>query len=504
MIGRLRRDVVPSVRRSRYDINHFNGVDADTPEDSLSMNYCSYGYNIRLYGGELSQSFGIGSAVYTTASGEEVELPLLDIQGQKIRKMHHYVRYDRSTGETQDELIVFGTLHHYFRCPLTHTGEFTYFLGVHNDSDETDFINYYMNEKDCCLIFAGSGGMYIYDGTEEYADYPDVPGMSSVCMHYDRVFGVGTDMPDTIYFSAPLKPYEFSPEAGGGSISLMDEGGKILKIVSFKNYIYIFREYSVYRLTAYVDPTEYTLARVFTAKDRIRTDTIASDYSMMVFVAGNEMYAFDGYDVKKFFPKVVPLIEDASRAAGCIFGNRYYLAAAMKIEGDTLVGDECPPGLGIAVNNAIFAFDLYSDGIDIVRGVDVIGFLGVTNSEMQKLFLRFGNNRGVLVGMVNDTAKLFTLPLHKHWRSPKSNLGEIADSKIVRRLYLYSLHDVDVTLVADDNAVTRKMKGSAKATCAAFNAKGDGFALQIDSDAEKLSVSEVQILLDVNGRYNAD
>lgn len=503
MIGRLRREAVPSVRRSRYDINHFKGVDADTPEDSLSINYCSYGYNIRLYGGELSQSFGVGDARYT-AGGNEVELPLLDIQGQKIRRMHHYVRYDRATGETQDELIVFGTLHHYFRCPLTHTGEFTYFLGVHNDSDETDFINYYMNEKDCCLIFAGSGGMYIYDGTEEYADYPDVPGMSSVCMHYDRVFGVSTDKPDTIYFSAPLKPYEFSPEAGGGSISLMDEGGKILKIVSFKNYIYIFREYSVYRLTAYIDPTEYSLARVFTAKDKIRTDTIASDYSMMVFVSGNEMYSFDGYDVKKFFPKVAPLIEDASRAAGCIFGNRYYLAAKMKIEGDVLVGDECPPGLGIAVNNAIFAFDLYSDGTDIVRGVDVIGFLGVTNSVMQKLFLRFGNNRGVLVGMVNDSGKLFTLPLHKHWRSPKSNLGEIADSKIVRRLYLYSLHDVDVTLIADDNVVTRKMKGSAKASCAAFNAKGDGFALKIDSDAEKLSVSEVQILLDVNGRYNAD
>ena len=144
MIGRLRREAVPSVRRSRYDINHFKGVDADTPEDSLSINYCSYGYNIRLYGGELSQSFGVGDARYT-AGGNEVELPLLDIQGQKIRRMHHYVRYDRATGETQDELIVFGTLHHYFRCPLTHTGEFTYFLGVHNDSDETDFINYLLN-----------------------------------------------------------------------------------------------------------------------------------------------------------------------------------------------------------------------------------------------------------------------------------------------------------------------------------------------------------------------
>ncbi len=504
MIGRLRRDVVPTVRRSRYDITHFRGVDADTPEDSLSINYCSYGYNIRLYGGELSQSFGVGKAEYVTASGESVELPALDIQGQNILKMHHYVRYDRSTNETHDELIVYGALHHYFRCPLTATGEFTYFLAVFNDSDETDFINYYMNDKDCCLMFLGSGGLCIYDGTDNYAQYPDVPGMSSVCMHYDRVFGVGTDNPDTIYFSAPLKPYEFAPEQGGGSISLMDEGGKILKIVSFRNYIYIFREYSVYRLTAYVDPTEYSLSRVFTAKDKIRTDTVANDYSMMVFVAGNEMYSFDGYEVNKFFPKVVPLIEDASRAAGCIFGNRYYLAAKMKKEGDAIVGDEGSPGLGIVVNNAIFAFDLYSEGTDILRGADVIGFTGVVNSEMQKLFVRFGNNRGVNVGMINDTGKLFTIPLAKHWRSPKSNLGEIADSKIVRRLYISSLYDVNVTLIADEDVYSRKIKGSVKAACAAFNAKGDGFALQIDSTAEKLSVSEVQLLLDVNGRYNAN
>lgn len=503
MIGRLRKDVVPSVRRTRYDITHFRGVDADTPEDSLSINYCSYGYNIRLYGGELSQSFGVGEAEYT-ACGNEVALPRLDTQGQKILKMHHYLRYDRDTGDTCDELIVYGTLHHYFRCSLTETGGFTYFNAVFNESDETDFINYYMDDKDCCLIFMGSGGLCIYDGSDAYKQYPDVPGMSSVCMHYDRVFGVSTAEPDTIYFSAPLKPYEFAPDAGGGSISLMDAGGKILKIVSFKNYIYIFREYSVYRLTAYVDPTEYSLSRIFSAKDKIRTDTVASDYSMMVFVAGNEMYSFDGYEVKKFFPKVVPLVADASRAAGCIFGNRYYLAAVMKKEGDEQVGDESPQGLGIVVNNAIFAFDLYSEGIDIVRGADVIGFTGVTNSEMQKLFVRFGNNRGSHVGMINDSGKLFSLPLAKHWRSPKSNLGEIVDAKILRRLYLTSAYDVNLTVIADDEAYTRKMRGSVRATGTSFNAIGDGFALQIDAVGDKLSVTEIQMLIDVNRRYNAD
>ena len=48
----------------------------------------------------------------------------------------------------------------------------------------------------------------------------------------------------------------------GGYIS-PDEGGRAQKVVSFNDYVFIFREYAIHRLTAYTDLTEYKLIKTF-------------------------------------------------------------------------------------------------------------------------------------------------------------------------------------------------------------------------------------------------
>lgn len=51
-----------------------------------------------------------------------------------------------------------------------------------------------------------------------------------------------------------------SPDEAG-FINFSDECGDVIKVVSFSNYLYVFREYGIFRLTAYGDQNDFCLKR---------------------------------------------------------------------------------------------------------------------------------------------------------------------------------------------------------------------------------------------------
>ncbi|MBO5776695.1 MAG: hypothetical protein J6R35_04920 [Clostridia bacterium] len=493
MIGKFRYDKTPKVSRVTYNVTSFEGFDAETPANALNPRYCSYGYNIYIDNGKIKRIFGVGDPFYPMGSRDAL-LPSLASHAEQIQK----IAYFRRSNPDDDMMLVLGAAGHVFYCNLIDPpNAFTKIDNIQNEGAYPEFINYYLDGKDCMLIF-WSGGLTVFDGTSA-TTYDKTPALSSACIHYDRVFGVDAVDQHTLHFSAQLMPNDFTPEGGGGSISLMDEGGKIQKIISMGGYLYLFREFSVSRLTAYANPEDYVLTGLFKTHELIVPDSIAVNNDSVTFFAGNSLYVFNGSSLRRVHSGLTALIESTAYASSCFFNGKYYCSCKLKTEGEQ-VGDEAT--MGIKRNNGVIVIDTLTDAEGVFRGADIIGFLPILSSKINEIFVVYGNSRVYRAGKITDDGKIYGKTLPKYWRSPRVNFNDPARVKHLRRVYIKTNTDLTVTVYQDDTESSKRAYGSMRSSYAIpFNTIGDDFCISFAGESEDFAIDSMQLVFDFNRRY---
>lgn len=494
MIGRFRSDKTPLVSRVTYNVNTFEGFDAETPASALNTRYCSYGYNIFINSGKIKKMFGIGDPTYKTSEGT-VLLPSLAPYSEQIIKLAYF----RRTNPIDDQVLVYGSGGHVFYANLCNPqSNYIKLDGIENVGAPPEFINYYFEGKDTMLIF-WSGGLSVFDGSS-VVTYDQAKPLISACMHFDRVFGIDASNQNTLHFSAQLQPDKFLPEEGGGSISLMDEGGKLQKIISMGGYLYLFREFSVSRLTAYANPEDYVLTGLFRTHELIVPGSIAVNNDSVTFFAGNNLYLFNGSSLRKVHPGLTALIDSTEYASSCFFNGKYYCAVKLKTEGE-LIGDEST--LGVAYNNGVIVIDSMTDGEGIFRGADIVGFLPVLSSKINEIFLVYGNARLYRPGRITDDGKLYGAVLPKLWRSPAVNFNDPARVKHLRRVYIKTNTDLSVNVSQDGIESEKRAYGSMRNSyMIPFNTIGYDFCISLRGESEDFAVDSMQLVFDFNRRYH--
>ncbi len=499
----FRNERLPQATMLKYRIPGFSAIDARDTTVPKSLGICSYGYNIRFTNGYLTHSYGLNTAEWTTAkSNVYVKVPDLVAEGESICRMHVFNAKDEN-GAERPELIVFSDVGRLYFCPLTESSEsYLYFAGLTDEPGEVSFLNYYTGGKDTALIYTENHA-YSYDG-EQLVRHSGVSGLIGACMHYDRVFGIKPGNRDTIVFSALLDPFDFSVEGGGGEISLMDEGGKILKLVSVRNAVYIFRENAVYRLTAYADPTNYTVTRLIRLDKPVRSRSVAFDLDRVFFVAGESVYSLSSAGIEKIYEEVTPLIASAENAVGAVYDDTYYLSCRMFTEGSEQIGDEGTEG-AVTLNNALFGFGFGKGTVDIMRGADIADFAAVATDEVTALIVCYNGVRAAFPGMVTSDGKFYGLPFVKLWRSHEMKPGDAEALKAVRRIYVNTLYPVDVTVESESGSAVKHLTGGEKMSLAVgFNTVGDGIRLSLRSGSQGLRVGEAVLYIAQYGRYMTD
>lgn len=497
-MGNMRQDKLPGVSKYHYKITSFKGLDAVSEDSALGLDFCKYGYNIGFSNGALVNGPGIGAPAVPLENGTMRTLPDLSPFARAITKIFHY-RKKNAAGENDDRLIAQGDDGLLYQCNVR-SGIFQLIEDIPALSADISFLNYYMDGGNKVLICKREGGMYIYDGTAAvYVE--DAPGLTSVCMHYDRLFG--TDGGDTVYFSRALDPSDWDTSEGqAGYIKLMDEGGNITKVLSFKDHVYLFREHSVYRLTAYTDPKDYSLSKVFLTNALIYPDTVAVYDNNVFFLADNDLYVFDGYSAKKLNQTVTGIIKSHKYASAAVFKNKYYLSVMLKSYAAEKIGDE-ETGF-ITKNNGMLVFDLEKGEIAVFRGTDLNALVPLVSGEISLLLCTFHNYRMTTFGMVNDSGRLFDMPLHKLFVSPSSHLGNVDSYKVLRRMYIGTLYPVTVSVTQNGVQTDRAFTGGTQPFVAVYNTIGDTLKIKIDTQNDKMYIHHLKLELDFSRRYYAN
>lgn len=235
-------------------------------------------------------------------------------------------------------------------------------------------INYRTPQGEDIMLFIGKPYSYKFDGTTfVYNIMSSVPSSSCAAVHYERLFVVDSSYDAKVCFSAALDIEDW--ESGiqkSGYVEAYDDVGKILKMFSLNNRLYLMRERGITRFRALGDNLNFSVKRVNVFTGKINGESCCLCGSKIAFLSDSGIYLFNGEKSERICDELFMRTEEILSCA-CFFKNRYFVAVKLKSgERATLCIDvEKKDGffLPFPVNNPTeFNGDLlFSDGKHILK-----------------------------------------------------------------------------------------------------------------------------------------
>jgi hypothetical protein len=297
-------------------------------------------------------------------------------------------------------------------------------------------------------------------------------------LHGERLFVTVAGERNAVWFSDDLDPTNWDASlTGGGFIQMMDERGALNKVISYLNYVYVFRSYGISRISALGSQSDFSVSNLFVAGGKIYPDTVALCGDTVVFLAEDGLYAFDGLSARRLLKNLDGLVEDGASAIGSYASGKYYLAFRRETDGDK-VGVES----GEYENNALLVVELTSGRYALSRGMDIRNFCFLDDYGMTAV-TRDGKN-----GKVDKCGSLYGVALKKRWKIPKTDMG-VVEKKLIKELYLFTEYPCTVTLVGDEKRKTILFDGKNTVQRKRLTFASRRLGVEIESNVIKAGIS---------------
>ena len=290
------------------DFGRFNGLGA---EKSLNGRDAPEIFNFSVRRNALSDCDGLTE--------------VLSVERDSVGELYYYRRFDVDAG-TRDDRLVFWCRSGKVRQKRIYGNETApaEIAGLTFD-DPPRAVNYRLNGRDV-LLLGSDRGLTVLDGAS-VAEYPDAPDIRSLCVHYERLFVTVGGARDRVWFSDDLDVTNWTVSLEeAGFIELADDGGSVLCALPFADKVYLFRRYSVARLTAYAEQTEFSLRTLYTSNSRLMEHTVCACGDRVLFLAENGLFVFDGVSASRILERYDGFLDYAAEASfACYAGGKYAL-----------------------------------------------------------------------------------------------------------------------------------------------------------------------------------
>lgn len=485
--------VVKQNKRVKITLPKFGDMDAFSGENNLSLNVSPYFYNVGSRGDLLTYAMSVEDAVICV-NGEDHKISDLFSITKKMKDMWLFTYFDPLSSQREDTLILRDHENFFYADEVRSAVIPSVISQITCNAEKVVGLSYFYNSKDRFLLFNSDGGMFSYDGAEVTSNQ-NVPPMSTATIHYDRVFGALSGAENKLSWSAPLDPVNWTVSLNeGGYLKLVDEGGSINKVLSFKDYLFVFRDYAIHRMSAYGDQSDFSITKAYTATGRIYENTVTICGDKIMFLAEDGLFCFDGYSVKRCFKNITDIVADASYSSAAYFGGKYYLSLKAAYD-DSPVHDEVNYTL---CNNTVIAFDLTDGKLSIMRGVDISSFLVLRSKDYNLLLTSFRNDigRNGKIAKLSVGGKLFSLNFKKYWRSPRTDLRYPDREKMISKVTILSRYNVTLTLKGENEKVIN-IVGADRPVTIFTRVKGKMFEFSLYTEEEKVEVSKIELEIDL-------
>ena len=443
--------------------NFFSGMDGGVDNMLKSLVVPELSFNFNPFNGSLKGAEGLSVLKF---NGANYSLP----NGLTVKQIYFYKRFDNQAKMSDDRLVCFASDNYIYQCKLSSkTGKF---FKVENGYFEKIPVgicyNYY--GSDVLILAYDNNEISILD-SESLTTYKNTPQVSSMCIHKERLFLTSANDANSVWFSGNFNPVDWVVSLeGAGYITISDERGKMLKVLSFYDYVYLFREYGITRISAYGDQTEFVVDNLSLKHGKIYKNSITMCENYIVFLASDGIYRFDGLNSTKILNEYDSYFigVDNSNCNGIFFDNKLYLSLNMKIEN--------------VVENVILVYDFNNKHSYLLKGLNVKSFLSVNGEEYYLLAV---TNDDKIVRF-NNLGTLYDKPLKKVWKSIDTNFG--IESK-TKQLYKFTIEtDTEIKVIINCDGDNFYYKMNKYDNTLNLDIKGDLFSITIISEMAKARI----------------
>lgn len=418
---------LPSVIKKKISLSSFltkgNNSNDETVSDFSSVAFLT---NFDCGDGTLKQ--GVGISGYKI-DGKEIIIN----DGVYPIKVFYYKRYDNSLKIYQDRLVVFASDNKLYYITLKGKDVFHLLSGLTFKNPPIS-INYNFSGEDVLILSFKDEGLYILNDLS-LKRVDSAPKITSMCIHSERLFATTEEEGSSLWFSDDFNPTNWSVSLDeAGFIELPDERGKLLKVISFLDYVYVFRSYGISRIYAFGDQSDFTVDNLYNNLGKIYANTVTECGGYVIFLTSSGLYRFNGIDAVKILPyydKYINGVENED-AKGIFYNGKLYLSLKMNLNGK--------------FEKVLLVYDIESKVPYIAKGLKIDDLELVSGEDYNVYLLSSGK-----LSILNNEGTRFDRPLKKSWESGKSDFSLDTNNKYLDKVYLKSNCDITFYVTADNN-----------------------------------------------------
>lgn len=309
-------------------------------------------------------------------------------------------------------------------------------IGGANFSAPPSAVGYRLNGEDSVLFTSPSDRMRVWKGGTS-AHVVDSPYITSMAIHFERMFATTSGESNAVYFSDDLDPTNWNDSSldEGGYVQLLDSRGRLLAVADFLNYVYVFREHGISRVTAYASQEDFSVANLYVAGGRIYEGSVCACGDVVMMLASDGLWSFDGYSASA---RLSSVRFRPSPSASALFSNgKYYLAACTESEDGS--------------NDTLVIYDVRSGDYTLSRVA--LDRLCAVGDDV------YGVTPEGRAGKVTACGALFGTPMDKLWESGTTDMDMPGRRKTVSSVALRTAGDVTLTVETEEGERSWNIRG---------------------------------------------
>ena len=424
----------PTVIRKRITVKSFSNGMATTRDEKVSdLSTAKFLFNFDPSSGTLKN--GVGLVHFNGFS-------LTAIWGLSVLGVYFYKRFNSDTDAWEEKIIYYCSDKRLYSANMNR-GEFTKISDV-LFSEKPLALSYNYLDRDVMLFATTQGETYYLDGND-LIKIEGAPNITSLCVHKERIFVTTGGEGTSLWFSDDFDPTNWVVSlTEAGFIDFQGEGGKLLKVVSFLDYVYVFREYGIARVTAYGDQEEFSTDTIFGNVGKIYGGSVTHCGDFIIFLSTAGIFRFNGLDVVKILPEYDEYLLGATndKCTGVFMDNVLYLKVRVNF--------------GSKIESVLIVYDVRKKSSYVARGLKITDF-NFFSGTVNKVVCAVEGERTPFYFRVNGA--IDSTPLVKEWISPYYDFGVLSKLKRLYKLSLYTLESLTLTVECDNKKLTYKFQG---------------------------------------------
>jgi len=482
-----------SYTKKRLFIDNFSAMqNRDNNDYDLELSEPKTCFNAKTNLGALVCGNGLSHLKLPISQSVNYEAEMSQLSGITFTKIWHYKYYSVANSRYDYILVGFGSDKNLYFTNIFFADTLFHSLSISMNSEPVA-INFIVTGDDVIGFSSPNDNFLVWYCDETPYSVSTAPKFVSICLHKQRLFVIDSGSDNLVRFSAKTDPMLWTTsndEEGAGTIEMNDYKGQLKNLLSFGDYVFVFRDYGISKITSYSSSSVYYASNVYSSSRKIYCTTACVCEDKIYFLQEDGLYKFDGSNVEKVDLKFSKMLEENAQnnANTCFYNGKLFVACKLDFDDDDTIGCES----GEYKNNCLVEFNPESKEYNITRGVDICSMLPLNDLFVNKLIVL--QNGSSFLWQLNTTGVLHETVLEKKWESGKITLSSFSTNKILREVRLKCSCSCEIKIESEKRSKSFSLVESENITRLVCSLSGKEFLMSITSSDSNLCLSNLEMI----------